>query len=66
MTPIDRWFGVPGEMSILPECARAVLVFAYGVQARRLVLEPSGKISIVRDFVPPEQHQAVVGERRHI
>jgi hypothetical protein len=50
----------------LQECARAVLVIAYGVQAPRLVLEPSGKISIVRDFVPPEQHQAVVGERRHI
>lgn len=31
-------------------------------KARRLVLEPSGKISIVRDSIPPEQHQAVIGQ----
>ena len=177
MTPIDQWFGVPGDISIVQECARAVLVFAYGVaavrlagrrifaawsaadiivaivfgsslsrtltgnaplvgtlaatsvlllmhafisrlasrsrmwsrlfegrpvdlsaggeivesvrkrygisplvirealhqagidqvgKARRLVLEPSGKISIVRDAIPPEQHQAVVSESPHV
>jgi len=177
MTPIDQLFGVPGHISILQECARAALVFIYGIaavrlagrrifaawsaadiivaivfgsslsrtltgnapligtlaatslllllhalvsrlaarspmwsrlfegrpvdlsnggdivdsvrrrygisplvisealhqagidevgKARRLVLEPSGKISIVRDAVPPEQHQAVVGENPHV
>jgi uncharacterized membrane protein YcaP (DUF421 family) len=35
-------------------------------KARRLVLEPSGKISIVRDAIPPEQHQAVVSESPHV
>ena len=177
MTAIDQLFGVPGHISIFQECARAVLVFAYGVaavrlagrrifaawsaadivvaivfgsslsrtltgnaplvgtlaatslllmmhalvsrlasrsrmwsrlfegrpvdlsaggdivdsvrrrygisplvirealhqagidqvdKARRLVLEPSGKISIVRDAIPPEQHQAVVSESPHV
>ena len=35
-------------------------------KARRLVLEPSGKISIVRDSIPPEQHQAAIGETPHV
>ena len=35
-------------------------------KARRLVLEPSGKISIVRDSIPPEQHQGAMGEAPHL
>lgn len=35
-------------------------------KARRLVLEPSGKISIVRDSIPPEQHHGAIGETPHV
>ena len=68
------WFGTTGHVSAAQRCARAMIIrealHQAGIdeieKARRLVLEPSGKISIVRDSIPPEQHQAAIGETPHV